>query len=185
MRSVLATSRVEMGKLRDVFGYYDRKGQGQGKKSDTDKLDENFYQQCTALQCNLTTCTRIFFISAYLCVICHSNPDPNVLFSSPSSLLSSCFSPFPFSCFSFLLSSCFFCSSCFSCLLFLHFSYFFPPIFSSLLSVREEDLGIVFEEAGARLRKTEVEALADRFSVGNRGMCQYRKRHLFPSLLKF
>ena len=78
-----------MGKLRDVFGYYDRKGQGQGKKSDTDKLDENFYQQCTALQCNLTTCTRIFFISAYLCVICHSNPDPNVLFSSPSSLLSS------------------------------------------------------------------------------------------------
>ena len=35
--------------------------------------------------------------------------------------------------------------------------------------VREEDLSIVFEEAGARLRRPEVDGLADRFSVGGKG----------------
>ena len=97
-----------MGKLRDVFGYYDRKGQGQGKKSDTDKLDENFYQQCTALQCNLTTCTRILFISAYLCVICHSNPALASLFFyllASFALLASLASSSFTSLTSFLLSS--------------------------------------------------------------------------------
>ena len=41
--------------------------------------------------------------------------------------------------------------------------------------VREEDIGVIFNEAGARLRKPEVDALVDRFAVGDRG------EHLYVS----
>ena len=43
VRSTLAASRVETSKLRDTFGYYDRKGLGQGKYSDEDVLIKMFY----------------------------------------------------------------------------------------------------------------------------------------------
>jgi hypothetical protein len=39
--------------------------------------------------------------------------------------------------------------------------------------VREEDLSTIFEECGARLRRPELEALADRFASGSTGWVQY------------
>ena len=43
------------------------------------------------------------------------------------------------------------------------------PSTSFFPSVREEDLQIVFEDAGVVLRNPEVQALADRFAVGDKG----------------
>ena len=48
VRSTLAASRVETSKLRDIFGYYDRKGLGQGKYFDEDVL----MKMCYALYVN-------------------------------------------------------------------------------------------------------------------------------------
>lgn len=39
--------------------------------------------------------------------------------------------------------------------------------------VKEEDLGTIFEEAKVRLKKQEVEAVADRFAVGSSGWVQF------------
>jgi len=39
--------------------------------------------------------------------------------------------------------------------------------------VREEDLGTVFEEARVRLKKQEVDAVADRYATGNSGWVKY------------
>jgi len=49
----------------------------------------------------------------------------------------------------------------------------FSPTTLSLCQVREEDLSTIFEECGARLRRPELEALADRFASGSTGWVQY------------
>ena len=39
--------------------------------------------------------------------------------------------------------------------------------------MREEDLGTIFEETGVRLRRPELDSIADRFAAGNDGWMQY------------